>query len=354
MAEKQKSVVVLYNRVGEDEYEHLRAIDPKELDFTPSYDVHVATDQEEYEAIMKALGSEGFRTKGLNLEEKLSNLMRLATRKPPDVVFNLVEYFHDDSRLEGAIAAFLELCRLPYTGATPFCLSLCRHKGLLKQVLLQNDIATPRYRLLDEPKIPPRHRLSYPLIVKPSRQDASSGVESQSVVYDYTQLRQQLERIYLEFGAPILVEEFIAGKELHVSVMGNNPAKALPIVEFDFSELYEGHPPLITYDVKWNPLSLAYHRVHSLCPAQLDKKTDRLVREQAVRAYKAASCRDYARIDMRMGFDGVPYILEINPNPDLTEGVSFMESAEVEGLTFSQTLRRIVEFAMERSGISTQ
>jgi len=124
---------------------------------------------------------------------------------------------------------------------------------------------------------------------------------------------------------------------------------ALPLIEYDFSELEDDHPPVITYDIKWNPLVQPYHKVHSICPARIDKTTEQYVMDQALKAYAATYCRDYARIDMRLGADGIPYILEVNPNPDLTEGVSFMESAEKAGLSFSETLKRIVNFALERN-----
>lgn len=347
-AMSRESVVVLYNHVGNDEYVELRSIDPASLDFAPNYDIHVATVQEEYDAIVGALRAEGFRACGLNLEDDVSTLYGLVTRDAPDVVFNLVEYFRDDTVNEGAIPDFLDLFHVPYTGATPLGLSLCARKALTKQILLQNRVATPLFRCLDEPEITRRHGLRYPLIVKPSRQDASAGVEERSVVHDYEELVRQIGRVFERFRAPVLVEEFIAGRELHVSVLGNDPPEVLPVLEYDFSELQDGHPHLITYDAKWNPLSPVYHRVHSLCPARIDRKTQQRVRRQALLAYAATCCRDYARIDMRMGADGIPYVLEVNPNPDLTEGVSFMESAEKAGLGFSQTLRRIVGFALQR------
>ena len=100
--------------------------------------------------------------------------------------------------------------------------------------------------------------------------------------------------------------------------------------------------------MKWNPLSLAYHQVHSVCPAQLSQKVQKRVERMALRAYQATSCRDYARVDMRLSKTNKPYVLEVNPNPDLTESVSYMESAEAAKLSFSRTLRRIVELALER------
>ncbi len=348
MALKRKRVAVVYNHVGEDEYERLRTIDPSTLDFTPEYPIHVATIAEEYQAITRGLRNEGFRAREVNLKDDLGRLHGIVSRHRPDAIFNLTEHFRDDAGLESAVAALLELYRIPYTGASAFGLALCRRKGLTKQVLLQNGIATPRYLLLLQPKIKRRHGLHYPLIVKPARHDASSGVEPGSVVHDYEQLVRQLERVFEQFHGPILVEEFIEGKELHVSVLGNTPPEALPIIEFDFSKLAEEHPSVITYDVKWNPLAPAYHRVHTFCPARIERRIERHVKAKALAAYSTTSCRDYARIDMRLSEDGIPYVLEVNPNPDLTEGVSFMESAEKAGYTFTATLRRIVEFALQR------
>jgi D-alanine-D-alanine ligase len=346
------SVVVLYNHVGKDEYVALRSVDPSSLDFKPSYDIHVATVQEEYDAIVSALCAEGFQACGMNIQDDASRLYRQVSKNPPDVVFNLVEYFHDDQLYESSVAGFLDLFGIAYTGATALCLALCGRKVLTKQVLLQNGVSTPRFRSLDYPKISRRHGLQYPLMVKPSRQDASTGVEEGSVVYDYAQLMRQLESIFERFRPPILVEEFIEGRELHVSVLGNNPPQVLPVLEYDFSELQDPHPPVITYDAKWNPLSPAFHRVHSLCPARLDSRSEKRIRRQALLAYTATLCRDYARIDFRMGSDGVPHVLEVNPNPDLTEGVSFMECAEKAGMGFAETLRRIVGFALERQKAS--
>jgi D-alanine-D-alanine ligase len=348
MTPGKKSILVLYNQIEKDEYEAMRQVDPASLDFTPHYTIHVATVQEEYAAIVNALRKEEFEASSVNLKDSSSTLLRVVTQNPPHVIFNLVEFFHNDLQREGAVAGFYELFKMRYTGASAFCLSLCRRKGLTKTILLQNGLATPNFLMLDGPFIDPNHGLRYPLIIKPSRQDGSAGVERDSVVQDHAGLLSRLDNVFTRYGSPILVEEFIEGKELHVSVMGNNPPVALPVIEYDFSELHDDHPPLITYDIKWNPLVLPYHKVHSICPARIDSATEQLVMEHAVKAYTATFCRDYARVDFRLGADGVPYILEVNPNPDLTEGVSFMESAEKAGFSFSETLRRIVTFALER------
>ena len=349
MTKKKPSAAIVFNHVGEDEYERLRHVDPRSLDFKPEYDIHVATIMEEYEAIATALTKEGFRPHLLNIADDLSRLITLLRSHPPDVVFNLVEYFKEDPRLEAMVAGLYDLHGVPYTGAPPFSLALCQRKGFTKQILLANGVRTPRFHLLSKPKIRGRHGLHYPLIVKPAREDASTGIEKTSVVHDQTQLLERIDYAFKNFSHPILVEEFIEGRELHVAVLGNDPPRVLPILEYDFSSLPPEYPRIISYTAKWEPLKEEFHRVHTICPARLPKRVEAKVREKALEAYRLTNCRDYARIDMRLSVEGHVYVLEVNPNPDLTEGVSFMESAEKAGLTFPKTLKMIVEMAMSRT-----
>ena len=353
MAQKRKtalhtSVLVLYNQVGEDEYENLRNVDPATIPFKLEYPVHVSTMREEYEAIVKGLVEEGFDARAVNVQENLGKLERLLQHNPPDVVFNLVELFHGDPQFEAMVAGLFELHRIPYTGSTPFALVLCQRKALTKQILFANGVPTPRFRLLRKPEISKRHGLHYPLIVKPAREDASAGIDKDSVVHDYASLAERLQKMFREFTPPVLVEEYVEGRELHVSILGNNPPVVLPAIEFDFSELPDDHPRIISYAAKWNPLEETYHRLHSVCPAKLPRRILKKVHDISLRAYKETGCRDYARLDLRLSERNQIHVLEVNPNPDLTEGVSFMESAEKAGFTFSQTLRKIVEFALER------
>jgi D-alanine-D-alanine ligase len=345
------SVVVLYNHVGEDEYEKLKTVDPATLPFKPAYSIHVSTVEEEYMAIVKGLDREGFRVRAVNIREDLRRLERVLKRQPPDVIFNLIEYFLDRPNLEGSVAGLFELYGIPYTGAPPFALSLCQRKGLTKQILLANGVPTPKFRIFRRPTIPRRLGLHYPVIVKPAREDASSGVTKDSVVYDAASLQERVQKTIEEFHQPAMAEEFIEGRELHVGILGNDPPLVLPIVEYDFSELPADHPTIISFAAKWDPLDEAFHQVHSFCPARLTKRVLATVEDTALRAYRLTGCRDYARLDIRLDAKNHVYVLEVNPNPDLTEGVSYMDSAEKAGLGFSETLRRIVEFAYARRRI---
>ncbi len=204
---KPSSVAVVYNYTGEDQYEKQRETDPTTLDFVPVYPLRVATIQEEYHAIVEALEKEGYQVRLINLEDDLLRLLDLLQKDAPDVIFNLVEMFRSDPKLESAVAGLYDLHGIPYTGSSPFALELCQLKAVTKQVLLKQGIATPGYRLLRTPKVPRSHGLDYPLIVKPSREDASLGVEAGSVVYNFEQLSGRVKWIFESFDPPALVEE---------------------------------------------------------------------------------------------------------------------------------------------------
>lgn len=348
MTSTSPTVAVVFNHSGEDEYEQLKTFDPALLGFTPEYRIDVATAMEEYEALATGLRNEGFRVRMLNMKDDLSFLTDELRKKRPDVVFNLVEHVRDESGLESAVAGVFDLMGIPYTGAPAFALTLCQRKGLTKQLLLAEEIPTPKYRTLFTPALTQRHGLRYPLIVKPGREDASAGVHHGSVVRTWKDLRRAVRSAFHEFKPPILVEEFVDGRELHISILGNDPPKALPILEYDFRELPARVPRILSYDTKWNPLNEIYHRIHTVCPAPLSASVAREMTDFAIRAYTVTGCRDYARVDIRYSPTRGVHILEVNPNPDLTEGVSFMECAEKEGLSFSGTLRKIVEMALAR------
>lgn len=349
MAKKKKTTVaVIYNYAGDDIYEKMGDVDRDSLGFKPEYDIDVATVTEEYEAIADAIRNEGYKVSLLNINEDIQVLIDLLRKNPPDVVFNLIEFYRDDPALEYLVAGLYSLYGVRFTGSSPFTLALCQRKGMTKQLLLANDVPTPKYKLLTDPKLPARHGLRYPLIIKPAREDASSGVEKGSVVYNFKELKRRVKKTFEEYDPPILVEEFIEGRELHVSVLGNDSPEVLPMIEFDFSELPSDHPNIISYDAKWNPLEESFHRVHSICPAKLSKRVEKKVKAAVLEAYKVCGCNDYARLDIRLTKDNKVFVLEVNPNPDLTSGVSLMESAEHVGLSFGETLAKIVEYALSR------
>ncbi len=350
---KQKTITIIYNFPGEDEYEALRKKVKSGEVVSPTGNIKdledVATVQEEIEALVIGLKKEGFEARAVNIEDDFDRLLKSLTAPRPDVVFNLVEFFNNDPLLEDRVAAFYDLLGIPYTGAPPLTLAICQRKALAKQILKAFRIPTPRYKLVKKKPVPKLTGLRYPLMVKPAWEDASVGVSDQAVVEDRPQLEKRVRMILAEYKQPALVEEFIDGRELGVSVIGNKNPKVLPIEEMDFSDLPPDRRAIITFESKWNPLSEAFHMGKLVCPAKLSRPVQQRVKKIALQTYQVLGCRDYARIDMRLDKDDNLFVLEVNPNPDLTEGVAFMASAAAAGISFSEGLRMIVEEALKRA-----
>jgi D-alanine-D-alanine ligase len=223
---------------------------------------------------------------------------------------------------------------------------MCQSKGFTKHLMRSAGISTPRYRLLLGPELRMRPGLRYPVIVKPAREDASLGVDDGSVVRRHRDALERAKKLFGEFRQPILVEEYIEGRELHVAILGNRRPRVLPILEYDFARLPEGKAHIMTHEAKWRPNKRRGPR--QVCPAPLEPDVARRVQEAALAVYELTGCRDYARMDTRLAPDGHIYVIEANPNPDLSEGDAYLLCAAVGGLSFSDVIGRIVSFALQR------
>jgi len=347
--EGKKWIAVLYNDIPSLPSQMDSDLKPFTLHFKPIFDLEEFNTEEEIYKIVKALQEEGFDAFSYNLQGRFENLIGLFEKRRPDLIFNLVESFNDSSLKDMMVTGVFEMLGISYTGSIPLTLGICQRKGLTKQILLANGIPTPRFRLMAGGNILNRHGLHYPLIVKPGREDGSIGVENESVIHNFKELKKRFEYIWKEFHQPVLLEEFIDGRELNVSILGSEEPLILPISEVDFSTMPESFNNILTYQAKWEPRHETYHRTIPICPTHLPKKVEKRVKEIALKAYQIMGCRDYARIDIRLDKKNTPFVLEVNPNPYLSEGMGLMRSAEANGLSFGQTLRMIVEFALGRS-----
>ena len=347
MKEKLR-VTVLYNEPYP--YEETEKIDESKLEFEPYFDTDVPNPEEDIETMRLALEEEGFHAVSVNLKDRFTTLHTVLTRNRPDVIFNLVEVFNDSPWDEFKVAAMYELLKIPFTGAPALTLGICQRKMLTKQILTANGIPTPRFKKYTKNHIPQRHGLKYPLIVKPGREDASTGIENESVVTNREDLLKRVQHIIEDYHQPALVEEYIDGRELNVSLLGDPDPVALPISEIDFSEVPSHLHKIVSYQSKWDPSHEAYHTAFPVCPANLPKVTTKRAHQIARRAFEVMRCRDYARIDMRLSKDKKLYVLEVNPNPDLAPEVGFMRSAEEAGMTFGGALKKIINLALVRGG----
>ncbi|MGA9115237.1 MAG: ATP-grasp domain-containing protein [Bacteroidota bacterium] len=304
---------------------------------------------EEMEDIRNALNTLGYRTTILNVNSDVFRLLDHLRENRPDLVFNLVECVENESLQEMHVAGLYELLKIPYTGAGPMALGLALNKPRVKEVLAFHGIPTPRFEVYGPAdRIAVREDLRFPLIVKPSREDASVGISDDSVVSSLGELRRRVRFIHQEFGQPALVEEYIRGRELNVALIGNTKPIVMPISEIDFSGLEKGMQHIVSYEAKWMHGSARYEGTRGVCPAVLTPETEARLRDTALRCYRIVGCRDYARVDFRLTDQGEPYVLEVNPNPDIADDAGFARSAKAYGMSFDQIVGRIVEYALER------
>lgn len=298
--------------------------------------------------IARALAGRGHVVQviGLDAAEVLEVVATLAA-DPPDLVFNLCESLAGETRHEPVLPALLDLVGIPYTGSGPESLSLALRKERCKEILKVRGIPTPAAVLLDRPAID-EVLLPFPLIVKPAWEDASVGIHNDSVVRDHAALTAAVRRILGDLDQPALVEQFVDGREIYVSLLGNEPPKALPMHEIDFTDLPAGLPRIVSYDAKWAPASpecVGTRPVRCIIDESARLQVERVARE----AFVALELRDYARIDLRLAPDGTPFVIDINPNCDLSDGAGFSRAAGFAGLDYPALVERVAWTAWERA-----
>ncbi len=306
---------------------------------------------ESREQVEMALREEGFTTTLFNINGDLNRLITFLTETKPRLIFNLCEGVRNQAIHEMHIAGIFELMGIPYTGAGAYALGTCLNKVRSKEIFAHHGIPTARFAMAESAADVDARAdgLHFPLIVKPSKEDASIGIENNSVVRDLPSLKAKVEHVVRSFNQPALIEEFIEGRELNVAVMGYEDPVILPISEIDFSGLPEDYPKIVTYNAKWVEGTREYDGTIGTCPANLDPAVEQRVREVALRAYQVMEIRDYGRVDIRLTDDGTPYVLEVNPNPDLSDDAGFARSARTHGLTHAGMIAAIVKHALART-----
>jgi len=274
---------------------------------------------------------------------------QIKTEKP-DVVFNLCdEGFRGETKLEPHVAAMFDILNIPYTGNNYFTIALCQNKARAKDILTYNGILTPKFQVFTSAERKLNPELKFPMIVKPIQEDGSIGIRERSVVNNEEQLREEVDHIINLHKQEALVEEFIDGREFTVSLIGNRRPIVLPVAEIDFTGMPEHLPRIISYRAKWVKQSIVYKNTNTICPANIDEKTNKLIEETSRKCYKVFGCRGYARIDFRYSEQEKKlYAIEVNPNPDISEEIDTAKAALVAGISYPDLIQKIIDFAIER------
>ncbi|MGB5874325.1 MAG: ATP-grasp domain-containing protein [Bacteroidota bacterium] len=305
---------------------------------------------EEVEDIKAALDSLGYRTSIFNVSSDIYRLIDHLRGDRPDLVFNLVECVENESLQEMNVAGLYELLKIPYTGAGPLALGTALNKPRMKELLASNGVQTPQYYVFQpSTRITIAEEMAFPLIVKPEHEDGSVGISDGSVVFTAGELRKRVRYVFEEFEQAALVEQYVDGREFNVAILGHRNPVVLPVSEIDFSGLTAGMNRIVSYEAKWMHGTVAYEGTKGVCPAQLSAQQERVLKETALRCCQLIGCRDYARVDFRMTDEGEIYVIEVNPNPDISDDAGFARSARAHGLTFQEIVGKIVGSALERA-----
>lgn len=298
--------------------------------------------------------SEYFTTvKTLPVEKNIAQTINKISTFSPDVIFNFVESVEGIASYEYCQTGIFELLGHHYTGNIPSCLGNCLDKARTKNILRSFGLKTPDYMTVS-----PKAKLSkedfvlkFPVILKLSNEDASIGISELSVVRNFKDLKKHLNFLFRTYNQSVIIEEFIEGRELNVAVLGD---RVLPISEILFDGLPKELPAIVTYEGKWIGNSVYYKHTTPKCPAKLGKTIKNRIEKIAIAAFKAMNCRDYARVDIRLSKKGIPYVIEVNPNPDITMDSGFARAALAAKINHEQLLTTIANFALERLSDDTK
>jgi D-alanine-D-alanine ligase len=336
MEEPQLKVVILYNL-----FERLQKGEEKDI---------LAEDAivEEIGAVEEAVRSLGHQCFVMAVRDEIHSVIHWLQEICPDVAFNLCESVYGNTCWEMNVPALLDLFRIPYTGSPPLTLGLCQDKGKVKDILLSRGIPTPRYKIFDRGVHSIKGNL-FPMIVKPLHEDGSLGISKESVVFNNEALTRQIQYVIEKYHQPALVEEFIQGRELNVGLMETNgKVGVLPISEIDYSEFPEGIPKICGYEAKWVPESTEYQKSKPICPAPLEWVMQKRVEHIALKVFRLFGCRDYGRVDIRIDPEGKIYVLEVNPNPDISPQSGMTRAIKTQGMTYEDFIRGLLERALQR------
>lgn len=289
-----------------------------------------------------------------NHDNLIQNLLK--QRSQFDLVLNLCdEGFNNEARNELHVPAILEMLKIPYTGSNPQCLAYCYDKSLIRGIAKEMDIPVAAGFYIKPEDNVYEMNIPFPVIAKPNFGDSSFGITEKSVAHNVEQLNDAILKARKKFGydKPILVEEFLPGKDLTLGIIGNPPENyyVLPVIEEDYSQLPEGLPRICGYEAKWLQDSPYFTQLRSI-EADLEEETRKTIIECSLKLSERLECRDYTRFDWRLNAAGQPRLLEVNPNPGWCWDGHLAKMSGIDGISYPAMLKQILDAAVLRLGLS--
>lgn len=334
-AKKRYRVLVLFGSAGTP---------PADQDFTKE----LKTDDFAAEAhVIGALKQLGHEVRTLGIWNEASLIVDELKANPPDVVFNLTEHFNEISAYDRNVAGLLEMMGVPYTGSSPTGLTLCKNKGMAKELLAYHKIRVPNFAVYSPGAAIKRpSRLKFPLFIKPAEDEASYGIAQDSFVEDDASFEERVRFIHERMNQPALAEEFIDGREIYVSLLGNDSLRVFPFREVIFTEVPDDQPKFSTFKAKWDDAYRKRWGIQNVFAEPFPNGTDQRIAKICKAVYRALRIRGYGRIDLRVTPAGEVVVLEANPNPNLDRDDEFAQSAMKAGVSYPRLIQRIVKLAL--------
>lgn len=324
------------------------AIAPTTIDQDLS--AELKTDDWKTEAnVLAALPELGHTVEHLAIFDDLNLLRQKMDVFQPDLIFNLADQFKNNRAFDQNIVSFLELHGVPFTGCGSTGLTLCKQKGISKKILSYHRIHVPQFTVIPRGKRSARpKRLKFPLLVKPLKEEASYGISQASFVETDEQFKERVQFIHASHDCDVIAEEYIAGRELYVSLLGNHKLEVFPIRELVFKEVPPEEPKIATYRAKWDEEYRKRWGLQNQFAEGLDPAHARNIVQTCKRSYRLLTIDGYARVDLRVTPANEIYFIEANPNPILAADEDFAQSALKAGLAYPRLIERII-----RTGLKT-
>jgi D-alanine-D-alanine ligase len=332
----KKKTLVLFDSAGTP---------PQDQDFSKEFNSEEwATEANVVEAL-EALGHE---VRILGIYDDIKILLKEIEENRPDVVFNLTEVFLGKAYMDKNIPSLLELTGVPYTGCGPIGLMVCNNKVLTKKILTYHRIKVPGFRIFHKDKriwLP--KKLQFPLLVKPVQEEASTGIAQASFVENEKDLEERIKFTHERFNMDAIAEEYIDGRELYVSILGNRRLKTFSLREMKFTQVPDDEPKLATYKAKWDKKYREKWGIKNEFAGRLPNGISEKITRICKRAYRSLMIEGYGRFDLRVTSKGDIFILEANANPMLAQDDEFAESAKKAGVEYNKLIQKILDLAFE-------
>jgi D-alanine-D-alanine ligase len=299
--------------------------------------------------VLAALRKLGHEARILGVRYDLGVIRNGVEEFKPDIIFNLLEEFHDQPLYDQNVVSYLELVPVPYTGCNPRGMVLARDKALTRKVLSYHRIPGPDFAVFARGrKVRRPKKLNLPLFVKSQIEEASLGISQASVVHSDSELQERVRVMHERYRTDVIVEEYIDGRELYVGILGDERLTVLPIWELVFEHMPDDKPHIATRKAKWDPEYQKRHGITSREGQGLSADLQHRIQTVCKRTYRALGLSGYARIDLRLKESGEVFVIEANPNPEIAYMEDFADSAKAYGLSYEELIQRILALGLRR------